>query len=89
MLVLVGCSGTPAKVTRPTGLFATEYDASIDGSLNRLVPKALAHLSLNAPVTVLSDTYGKDYWACHVRTEASQVGWVLCTSLNYGRSSKT
>jgi hypothetical protein len=89
--LLVGCSsaGTPAKVTKPTGVFATESDAAIDGSLNHPAPKALAQLSLNASVTVLSDTYGKDYWACRVRTQASQVGWVLCTSLNYERSSNT
>jgi len=89
--LLVGCSsaGTPAKVTTPTGVFATGSDAAIVGSLNRPAPKALAQLSLNAPVTVLSDIYGKDYWACRVRTQESRVGWVLCTSLNYERRSDT
>ena len=87
-VLLASCSvGTPSKVTQATGLFASEADARIDGSLNHPAPKRLASLQVNANVTVLWDTYGKDYWACYVRTESAGVGWVLCSSLNYHGSS--
>ena len=33
------------------------------------------------PVTVLFDVYGKDYWACYIRTPDNHFGWVLCTDL--------
>lgn len=46
------------------------------GNLN-----AGAQLKQGEEVAVLWDTYGKDYWACFVRTGSSQRGWVLCTSL--------
>ena len=78
---------TPARVTSPTGLFSTEDDAAKDGLLNHAAPERLANLKPQAKVMVLSDTYGKDYWACHVRTENGTVGWVLCTSLDYSRKS--
>jgi hypothetical protein len=32
-------------------------------------------------VDVLWDRYGKDYWACYVRTRSGGKGWVLCTDL--------
>ncbi|MFD2095113.1 hypothetical protein ACFSJ3_03890 [Corallincola platygyrae] len=32
-------------------------------------------------VFVLYDTYGKDYWACYVRTVDGQFGWILCTDV--------
>ena len=32
-------------------------------------------------VDVLWDRYGKDYWACYVRTTDGERGWVLCTDL--------
>ena len=81
-------NGTPASVTKATGLFATEDDAAMDGygSLNHAPPKRLADLPPGASVVVLSDTYGKDYWACKVRV-ADATGWVLCTSLDYGKKN--
>lgn len=30
---------------------------------------------------VMWDGYGKDYWACYVRTQKGEKGWVLCTDL--------
>lgn len=32
-------------------------------------------------VDVLWDRYGKDYWACYVRTRSGSKGWILCTDL--------
>ena len=77
--------GTACHTTRPANLFATEAAAALEGSFNHRVPEPLAKLESGASVTVLSDTYGKDYWACYIRTEASVEGWVLCTSLDYAR----
>jgi hypothetical protein len=33
-------------------------------------------------VDVLWDRYGKDYWACYVRTKSGVKGWLLCTDLD-------
>ena len=89
--VVAACApgtGEIAHVRKEVGLFATENAAATAGSLNRPAPNQLARLPINSSVTVLSDTYGKDYWACHVRTEDGQTGWVLCTSLDYSGSSR-
>jgi hypothetical protein len=32
-------------------------------------------------VDVLWTRYGKDYWACYIRTQSGSKGWVLCTDL--------
>jgi hypothetical protein len=88
LLCLGSCvnSGAPARVKRVAHLYFSEADASIEGSVNHKAPTPLATLEAGSTVTVLSDTYGKDYWACYVRTSSSQQGWVLCTSLNYQRA---
>jgi hypothetical protein len=85
LAALAACSagtGAPAHTTKATGLFADKGDAAIDGALNRPPPKRLADLPVNTPVTVLSDEYGKDYYACRVRTADGRIGWVLCDSLS-------
>ncbi len=85
---LYGCSpNSPpeAKVITATGVFAAESDPAAAGSLSLPRPNPIATLRPGATVLVLSDTYGKDYWACHIRTPNSQDGWVLCSSLNYKR----
>ena len=88
-LLLSGCTpaGTASEVVDTTGLFGSEHEAAAAGSLNRPPPKTIALLAPGDSVTVLSDTYGKDYWACKVRTKDSVSGWVLCTSLDYPRGS--
>lgn len=88
LLLLAGCepAGTASQVTEATGLYATEYEAAYAGSTNRPPPKPLAQLAAGERVIVVSDTYGKDYWACKVRTQESLSGWVLCTSLYERRS---
>ena len=87
LLLLAGCgsAGTDSQVTEATGVFATEHEAATAGSINHPSPKPLTDLAVGESVTVVSDTYGKDYWACKVRTKGSVSGWVLCTSLNYRR----
>ena len=32
-------------------------------------------------VAVLYDKYGKDFWACYVRTPDFRFGWMVCTDL--------
>ena len=89
LLLVAGCrsTGTTSQATEATGVFATEHEAATAGSSNRPAPKPLVQLAVGESVTVVSDTYGKDYWACKVRTRDSVSGWVLCTSLNYQRDS--
>jgi hypothetical protein len=38
-------------------------------------------LAKGEPVDVLWDRYGKDYWACYIKTQSGLRGWVLCTDL--------
>lgn len=52
------------------------------GGRNERVPLEVAGtLDHGQKVAVLYDTYGKDYWACYVRTTDFRFGWVLCTDL--------
>ncbi len=87
--LLSGCAptGMTTQVIEATGVFGTEEEAATAGSINRPAPKPLAMLAAGDSVAVVSDTYGKDYWACKVRTQESVSGWVLCTSLDYQRGS--
>ena len=87
-LLLAGCSSsTSSQVVEATGVFGTEHEAATAGSINHPNPKPLALLVAGDRVTVLSNTYGKDYWACKIRTKDAVSGWVLCTSLDYQRGS--
>ena len=91
LLLIAGCgsAGTATQATEATGVFATEHEAAAVGSMNRHAPRPIAQLAVGESVTVLSDTYGKDYWACNVRTRDLDDGWVLCASLNYRRDRGT
>jgi hypothetical protein len=87
---IAGCSGgVSSHTTGQANVFGSEEQAAYEGSFNRLASAPLATLDCGATVTVLDDTYGKDYWACYVRTANGQKGWVLCTSLDYKRSAGT
>ena len=70
-----------ARAVAPSGVFPTEYDAAYAGANFHTAPPKLV-LRAQEPVAVLWDTYGKDYWACYVRTSNGTRGWVLCTSLS-------
>jgi hypothetical protein len=43
--------------------------------------KTVGAVAAGERVEVLYDTYGKDYWACYVRSPTGVRGWVLCTDL--------
>jgi len=53
----------------------------IEGAPNRVPVPRIASIESGEQVAVLWDTYGKDYWACYVRTSHGVRGWALCTSL--------
>jgi hypothetical protein len=72
-----------ARVISETGVFANQGDPAAVGSSSLPQPTPITTVGPGASVFVLSDTYGKDYWACHVRIQDSQDGWVLCSSLDY------
>jgi len=75
--------GSPALVTKEgTGVFPSEHDAAYTGSKAIATAPALMTLTQGERVSLLWDTYGKDYWACYIRTSAKQRGWVLCASLS-------
>jgi hypothetical protein len=74
--------GSLAVVTKnEAGLFPSEYDAAYVASQSIKTAPALATLKHGENVSVLWDTYGKDYWACYIRTSANQRGWVSCGTL--------
>jgi len=55
--------------------YSKEYDAAYQK--NKVIFKLHEHQS----IFILYDTYGKDYWACYIRTKDFKYGWVLCTDL--------
>lgn len=79
-LVLFGSTWN-AVAKEESQVFYTEHDAAYDGSKTIKTGPAISTVKKGEPVTVLWDTYGKDYWACYVRTQTNQRGWILCTSL--------
>lgn len=87
---LADCSNSVSSHTiEQANVFGSEEQAAYEGSINRPAPVPLVTLARGANVNVLDDTYGKDYWACYVRTADGIKGWVLCTSLDYKRSTGT
>lgn len=62
-------------------VFPSERDAAYAGSQTIRTAAAVSTLGQGDSVAVLWDTYGRDYWACYVRTSSGQRGWVLCTAL--------
>jgi len=62
-------------------VFNSEYAAAYAGALNRPAVPPLVSIEAGEPVAVIWETYGKDYWACYVRTSEGVRGWALCTSL--------
>ena len=73
--------GRVVIASKPAGVFANEYAAAYEGALNRVPVPRIASIESGEQVAVLWDTYGKDYWACYVRTSHGVRGWALCTSL--------
>lgn len=64
------------------GVYASKEDAAYaEGTSHRSPATELFSLEAGSSVSVLWDTYGKDYWACYVRAESGARGWVLCTDL--------
>jgi len=84
-LVLTGCSSDRLAIVskQEVSVFAKEADAAYEGSINREPAKPLATLQKGEEVSVLKDTYGKDYWACKVKLKNNTSGWVLCTNLSF------
>ncbi|MDO5654196.1 MAG: hypothetical protein Q4G39_08860 [Brachymonas sp.] len=87
---IVGCSGhAPARATEPTRIYQSKSELASEHVIDRPAPVPLMTLARGDAVTVLNDAYGKDYWACHVRTPNGREGWTHCTSLDYKRSNST
>jgi hypothetical protein len=70
-----------ARTEQEINVYSSEFDAAYESAFNRPNGKPLLRLTKAESVDVLSDTYGKDYWACYVRTSKGIKGWVLCTAL--------
>lgn len=91
VLIVVGLGGNiaymkfgskwHATAKSETALFVTEHDAAFAGSQSIQTSAPISRLQQGERVAVLWDTYGKDYWACWVRTASGQRGWLLCTNL--------
>ncbi|MEL0168651.1 hypothetical protein [Halopseudomonas oceani] len=59
----------------------SERSAAYGGRNERVPLEVVGTIDHGRDVAVLYDTYGKDYWACYVRTTDLRFGWVLCTDL--------
>jgi hypothetical protein len=76
--------GKAAVALQRANVFSSEFAAAYEGALNRAPIAPITSIDSGEQVTVLRDTYGKDYWACYVRTSTGQRGWVLCGSIRMG-----
>jgi hypothetical protein len=71
--------GASAVVTEyELAVFPSQQDAAYAGSESIKTAPAFATLKQGENVSLLWDTYGKDYWACYIRTPTKERGWVLC-----------
>ena len=66
------------------GLYSSEVATAYHGAINGKVESPITELDARDSLDVIWDTYGKDYWACYVRTSKATRAWVLCTSLRQG-----
>lgn len=64
-----------------TSLCVTEEEAANHDSLLISTSNPISIISAGESVAVLWDKYGKDYWACYVRTNNGTRGWMPCTQL--------
>jgi hypothetical protein len=76
--------GNAVVATQRANVFNSEFAAATEGATNRPPITPITSIDLGEQVAVLWDTYGKDYWACYVRTLKGVRGWALCTSLRMG-----
>jgi hypothetical protein len=70
-------AGTAEK---PLQMWSTRDQAYL-ASAGAADGRPIGNLAKGERVDVLWDRYGKDYWACYVKTLSGQRGWVLCTDL--------
>ena len=70
-----------ATAQNDMSVLSSEQDAADAGIKPASTVQPVTRIDCGAEVVVLWDTYGKDYWACYVKTPSNQRGWVLCTSL--------
>ena len=78
--------GTIVVSKRTTHVFKSESAAFREHSINLSHEPPVAVIEQGRQVTVIWDTYRKDYWACYVRTSTGIRGWTLCTDLVMGGS---
>ncbi len=62
-------------------LHRTEMSVGHGSRTGRVREDLVGTVKKGQTVSVLYDTYGKDYWACYVRTDNGQFGWLLCTDI--------
>jgi hypothetical protein len=63
-------------------MFASEQDAAPAATQKPPPGPPVATVRQGEEVTVIWDTYGKDYWACYVRNSEGQRGWLMCPELH-------
>ena len=81
LAILFSCSSRETTTLKKVNVYRSEVDAAYSNALNRKVVP-ITSLDAGEKVEVLSDKYGKDYWACKIKLSNNEVGWVLCNSLN-------
>ena len=72
-------SSSFAVSMKPKDIFHTESDLADNLSNRKNAPPSFATIPVNDEVAILYDTYGKDYWACYVRTSTGIRGWTECS----------
>ena len=70
-------AGYDIEIVSATPMYSSERDARCEYRCGPPIAQPIQELQPGERVAVVSDTYGKDYWAFRVRTSAGREGWVV------------
>jgi predicted outer membrane lipoprotein len=74
--------GKPVASLKQVNIFDSVYDAAYERAINRALAPPLASIGSGEQLALIWDSYGKDFWACYVRTSKGVRGWTLCNYLD-------
>ena len=65
--------------SKPKELFHTEADFADSLNSSISTKNSFSTIPADEEIAILYDTFGKDYWACYVRSSAGIRGWTECS----------
>ena len=70
-------AGYDIEIVSATPMYVSERDARCEYHCGPPIARPIQELQPGERLAVVSDAYGKDYWAFRVRTAAGREGWVV------------